>query len=544
MTGGLDTTEALIELLLEKKVISNTEAQSFLDRHRQKAKATRQVITILPQENQEAYLKSLSKGVTDQVTKDLNELKENYEFRSQDLMQKNRLLKREIEQLEEIVTLENKPALQKSSWAQRIRFGGDIRIRHESVLFDKDNATDIEDPNSPGTVINSTQDSHHQKIRLRVGLKADIIDQTDVNVGKVEAGIRLATGSVSNPVSTNYTLGHNTQSRSDIVLDRAYVKWTYKPEEEIWGGKIPQVSVTGGIMENPWLASNLIWDDDLAFEGLAVNFKTDTNEMNPLNGFLTLGYFPLEESEWSQSDKYLLGGQIGIDHRPVYGWKYSLAAAYYNYYNVSGSPIRSVNRSLDDNRALARMAPKSMQKGNTTFDMDQTTNPNGTTYGLLSDFELLNITGKLDNYLFFPIHVMLYGDWVKNLGYDSDSMVAKTIGSSKAYIESISGDIGYQIGLKVGYPKPRQRWDWNLFLEYRYLESDAVLDAFTDSDFHLGGTNSQGFILGGELGIYENIWVTAKWMSADEIQDMQSTTNSQYDDLAVDILQISINAEF
>ena len=73
-----------------------------------------------------------------------------------------------------------------------------------------------------------------------------------------------------------------------------------------------------------------------------------------------------------------------------------------------------------------------MQKGNTLFDMDQTTNnPNGTTYGLLSDFKLLNLTGRITNYLFYPISISLYGDWVRNLGYDPGEMAIKS-GLSKS----------------------------------------------------------------------------------------------------------------
>lgn len=542
-TDNFDTTEALIELLKEKGVINNEEATGFLERHKKKTTATRQIITILPRENQEEYIRNVSKEVTAKVTRDLGELKENYEFRSEDLIRRSILLEREIARLEEMITEEQKPQLQKSAWAQRIRFGGDIRIRHESVLFDKENAKNIEDPNSPSDLINTTHDGHSQKIRLRFSMKAKIIDPAEVNVGKVVAGFRIATGSLDNPVSTNHTLGHSNKNRSDIVLDRAYLQWTYKPEEEIWGGKIPEFSLTGGIMKNPWFSSSLLWDSDLAFEGISMSFKTDTKEINPLNGFLTLGYFPLEESEWTQSDKYMLGGQIGIEHRPCYGWEYKLAAGYYNYYNVAGSPIENVNLSPLDLRELSRMAPKFKQKGNSTFDMSIYDIGNSdVTYGLLSKFELLNLAGRVENSYFFPIHVILYWDWVKNLGYDSEKM-AENSGVSREYIESISGNIGYQLGFKIGYPKPRQRWDWNLFVEYRYLESDAVLDAFTDSDFHLGGTNARGYIFGGELGLYENIWVTARWMTANEIHDMQ-TIDTQTDDLSVDILQFSINSEF
>ena len=264
-TNGFDSTEALIDLLHKKGVIDDKEAAGFLKRHQEKKKGTGQVVTIQPSEDQEEYIRNVSKGMTEKLTSDLNNLKDSYEFRSNDLIKKSILLEREIKRLEEMLTEEHKPMLQKSSWAQRIRFGGDIRLRHESTLFDDGNATDIEDPGSPNTFINTTNDRHRQRIRLRIGAKAKLIDPGDVNVGKVTAGVRLATGSVGNPVSTNHTLGSSGSSHSDIVLDRAYVNWTFEPEAEIWGGMIPRASLTGGIMENPWESTSLVWDSDLAF---------------------------------------------------------------------------------------------------------------------------------------------------------------------------------------------------------------------------------------------------------------------------------------
>ncbi len=540
--AGFDTTEALIDLLKQKGVINDEEALNFLERHKEKKAKTGKAFTIKHQEDQEIYLQEASKGITEKLTKDLNDLKDNYQFRSQDLIQKSILLQREIERLEEILTEEYKPQLQKSSWAQRIRFGGDIRLRHESVLFDKENATNIENPNSPGDFINSTQDEHHQKLRVRVFAKARLIDPSETNVGKVEAGIRIATGTVSNPVSTNYTLGHDNNDRADIVLDRAYLKWSFRPEEEIWGNKIPEISLTGGVMKNPWMSTSLLFDSDLAFEGVVLGLKSDTHTLNNWNSFFTLGYFPLEESEWNQSDKSLVAAQVGVKHRPVYGWEYKLSAAYYYYKNVTGETVEGSSGSLVNQRELSRMNPKYLQKGNSLFDMDLTVPSGVTTYGLLSEFKLLNLNFQLDNTLFFPTQIRFYGDWVKNLGYDSEEMAQK-ISSTKEFIESNSGDIGYQVGLKIGTMKPRQRWDWNTSIEYRYLESDAVLDAFTDSDFHLGGTNAKGFILGGELGLYENVWLSARWMTANEIDNLQKL-DDQIDDLSVDTFQFNINAEF
>ncbi len=62
-----------------------------------------------------------------------------------------------------------------------------------------------------------------------------------------------------------------------------------------------------------------------------------------------------------------------------------------------------------------------------------------------------------------------------------------------------------------------------------------MLDAFTDSDFHLGGTNAKGFMIGGQYAIYKNTWLAARWMSADEITGLP---------LAIDVFQLDLNAKF
>jgi hypothetical protein len=94
---------------------------------------------------------------------------------------------------------------------------------------------------------------------------------------------------------------------------------------------------------------------------------------------------------------------------------------------------------------------------------------------------------------------------------------------------------GYQLGLSVGKKQFLKFGDWELFAFYKRLEADAVLDAFTDPDFHAGGTNAKGWVLGGSLALYKNIWLTARWMTADEISGPP---------LAIDTVQVDLNIRF
>ncbi|HET8706353.1 MAG TPA: putative porin, partial [Pseudomonadales bacterium] len=76
---------------------------------------------------------------------------------------------------------------------------------------------------------------------------------------------------------------------------------------------------------------------------------------------------------------------------------------------------------------------------------------------------------------------------------------------------------------------------WNATVAYRYLEADAVLDAFTDSDFHLGGTDTKGWSLTGQYGLDTNVWVTGRYINSQAIDGKV---------LDIDTFQLDLNAKF
>ena len=129
----------------------------FLDKIRLKAAAKRQTVHILPDENQEELMKKITDRVTQDVTRQINQEGKLEDMR---LTQKSSILNYQVEQLKE--DLEKEKSARKSAWTQRIRLGGDIRLRHESKMYVNSNATDIEDPSNPDTYINTTHDEHHQ----------------------------------------------------------------------------------------------------------------------------------------------------------------------------------------------------------------------------------------------------------------------------------------------------------------------------------------------------------------------------------------------
>jgi len=76
---------------------------------------------------------------------------------------------------------------------------------------------------------------------------------------------------------------------------------------------------------------------------------------------------------------------------------------------------------------------------------------------------------------------------------------------------------------------------WRIAALYRHVERDAVVDAFTDSDFHQGGTDAEGWGIEALYGIARNTWLRARYMTANEIEGPP---------LGIDLLQVDLNAKF
>ena len=101
-------------------------------------------------------------------------------------------------------------------------------------------------------------------------------------------------------------------------------------------------------------------------------------------------------------------------------------------------------------------------------------------------------------------------------------------------------DDAYRAGLLVGYPTPRKFLQWNVFAYYKYVGTDSVVDAFDDQDFAYGGTNAKGWILGAELGLMKNVWLTARWFTSDQISPFQNSTGP----FSVDVFEFDTHAAF
>ena len=307
------------------------------------------------------------------------------------------------------------------------------------------------------------------RIRTRIGMDAKVNDDIDFY-------FRLASGS-TDPVSTNQTLTGGYTSKS-IWIDRAYVDW-HPTFANTCGHKGHLIL---GKIKNPFLmvkSSSLIWDDDLSPEGGAITYQAKLGKINP---FINLGGFWVEERK-SSGNSGMFGGQIGI--KPVFGKiNVILGGGYFDYVDTQGEASfvkenKGFGNTLDAN-------------GNYVYD-----------YNLWEAFAQVGTK-------FRKIPIALYGDYVYNTDPRDDNK-------------------GWLIGFKVGKCKRKYSWEFNY--TYRYLEKDATIGAFTDSDFIGGGTDGKGHKLSAGFQLAKHWKLAATYL----IDDKHIHNSHDYNRLQVDL---------
>ncbi|PMZ89880.1 MULTISPECIES: putative porin [unclassified Pseudomonas] len=441
-------------------------------------------------------------------------------------------------------------------WASRISFDGDLRLRYESRGYADGNSNEIVDfaklndkgpydvnANSGSSLpplLNTREDRDSLlRLRARFGLKAQLADNW-------VAGIRVATGSNNNPVSTTQNLGGGF-AKKDIWLDQGYVTWT--PSERL--------TLTGGRIANPFMSTDILYSHDLNFDGVAAIFNQPLNR--DLSLFGTVGAFPVQYSDDSASsngldkedsdNKWLYGAQLGAkwalnDHHRLKG-----AMAYYRFDDIAGE--RSSPCAPWDGQPACdsdETRPTFMQKGNTVFLLRDITpnpaNPAATPQpqfvGIASEFELLDLNLVWDADLPHDFKLRSQANYIHNLAYDEGDMRKRSAGQLANNIDENgnikSGGDAWMLQFTLGNALDmRKAGDWNLFAGYKRIEPDALPDGFNDSSFHLGGTNAKGYFLGGNYGLADNVYATARWLSSEAVY------GAPFD---IDVLQLEVNTRF
>lgn len=392
--------------------------------------------------------------------------------------------------------------------------------------------------------LNNQKDRLRLRERFRLGFEAKIADG-------LKAGVRFATSNLNNPVSNDQTLGNTGQSYQ-FAIDRAYLQYDFLDER-----KTNWFSFYAGRTLNPFVSTDVVLDPDLSFEGVAGSFRYHFNRDNhqvrqyktgnptarfgvnqgqqsPDSVFLTLGVFPIQDINLSTNDKWLYAGQLGADWLVWDDSRFNIATSYYEYKNISARK----NLAGGSGHEYDWTAPQFVQKGNSMVAITDLNSGDGTIctdinggclFGLASEFKIFNATAIFDYAGFGDTHVLLTADYAKNLGFNQQRILAQ-------FQENIRPrTTAYQLRVDVGVPEIRRFADWNVNLAYRYVQRDAVLDAFTDSIFHQGGTDARGWVFGTQYGLARNTWLNLRWFSTDAIDGPK---------YSIDTVNVDLNARF
>lgn len=278
----------------------------------------------------------------------------------------------------------------------------------------------------------NSNERDRQRVRARIKMVAPLDDYWKVT-------IRLASGS-DDPVSTNQTMGGELSSKA-INLDQAFIEYKLFFEN---------LRMYAGKMANPFYKpgkNQLLWDSDLTFEGVAGKGML---EAGPVDLFATGGGFWVREQSKS-FDLMLYGGQLGAKGK-LSGVKYTVGGSYYFYLDT-----RNQGTFFDDEDGFGN---STFSVGNKTFYMYQ--------YKIAEAF--LEVSTIVMDY---PVKV--YGSVVKN--FDDEVQ---------------SRNSGHVLG--VTFNKAKKENTWEIEYKFKKVDQDAVLGAFTDSDFIGGGTDGMGHV--------------------------------------------------
>ena len=310
----------------------------------------------------------------------------------------------------------------------------------------------------------------------------------------VKVEVAIASGEDTGPISTNKSFG-DYLTKDPVWIDLAYVE--ARPFE--W------LTFSGGRMPNPYFSTDLVWDPDLRFEGLAfTGSHAFGGGANAPFVYLTAGAFPLREQVVG-SDSWLYAGQLGTN-LTLGAVDFRLGGAYYDFTNVQSSLNPPDGSRLNDYTKPPLIGP-----GNSVFNMR--TDGLTTLAGLASKFRLVDVTAEVAFRFGTDKAVRIIGDYVRNLDLDEQE-----IDTLRGEPGVVPGDTGWQARFSVGSIRVARRHDWNVALAYRSLETDAVLAAFADSDFGVhGGTDLKGFVFEGSYGLANDTWLALEWDSADSI---------------------------
>ena len=432
-----------------------------------------------------------------------------------------------------------------AEWTDRIAIEGEVRMRSQvdrlgtgnpspqdflnASLGGTTRAADFATGTATGLATASTQDDRDRlRLLARLGINAKVSDS-------VTAGLRLATGSATDRVSNRQTLGQNF-NRYQFLIDRAFVK--FEPTE--WA------SVSAGRFANPWFATEMLWSDNLNFDGVSATVKMPARATSTVLPFATMGFFPLRESIAGRRSRSLVGAQVGAQWEASERTRVRFGVAHYRYNDLEGRVDPDFDAVSGAGRSYGQFEYEAglRQRGNTLFltnnpaEIAGGLTPDKARWGLASRFQPTALTMAAEFSHFSPFVIGLSGEYVRNGAFDRQEILARTG-------VNLTDARNYGAGMRAtfGAQQVRNAGEWQLSLGYRWLGSDAVPDAFVDGDLGLGGTNVRGVTAGVVYGVARDTQLGLRLLSGRTISSptMQAGLKDRY---SVFSMQVDLNVRF
>jgi hypothetical protein len=329
--------------------------------------------------------------------------------------------------------------------AGKLKFKGDLRARYEYFTQAQDNSR------APGVAMSSNKNIPNRgrwRVRLRFGAEKAFGDEVFV-------AFRLATGSSTEATSTNQTLGSQNVLKG-IFLDQAYLRYT----PSFLGSKL---DLYAGKMVNLLDVTPITWDGDVTPEGLGVVLRA------PMRFTLKGHAMVLAESS-SLRDPYLTNLQLTRDFKLAGNDLHLMAGYQFVPWVMSMSGVAGWTPTATNN------SPISMESAGMLVNAE-----NGRVNNLKVIEGMMQYGHKLAGVPF---------KWTFHVARNTDSFALnRATTANKVTAGNQRNANAYFVKCEAGNSKAKG--DLKAALQWGYIEPNAVLGLFSDSDSGTGFNNQK-----------------------------------------------------
>ena len=379
---------------------------------------------------------------------------------------------------------------------------GDIRVRHESRWATNQTNEDL------------TRNRERYKITL--GVKTDAGPWYSDLAFAMGAEGRSDNATFGSTKGVDATPNTNGQVKKEaLFVKRAMVG--YKATD--W------LALEAGRIANPLYTTEMVWDKDLTFDGVAAktNFKyNDTKIFLTGVAFQYMGDSKIY-TNGATADAFtneVIVGQAGFETPITEKLNAKAALTFYKYGNVGGDfhPGAGTNSS--------------------------STTGTGTNVVGTNNLEILEIPADLSYKYNDSIGVKLYGDYVVNL--DADKRALKAADTTSAKNDDNAWLLGLEVKSQAG--KKEAKGDWSAKAWYQETGLYALDPNAVDSDFFDSKINVKGSVFKAQYAVADNTFVNFAYGHGSRKNDAKAVTgvsgDTSFNFKNFDLLQLDLTYKF